>query len=117
MFSLFFFRSGHGDAVKFLIEYGCSPNLQDHQQSTPLHLAAEKGHIQVVEVLLSYPDTNLVSYHDYQVMFFISYLLFSYLDTNLVSYHDNQVMFVISYLLFRYLDTNLYDTMNTRSCF
>ena len=72
MFSLLFFRSGHGDAVKFLIEYGCSPNLQDHQHSTPLHLAAEKGHIQVVEVLLSYPDTNLVSYHDYQVIFLIS---------------------------------------------
>ena len=58
-----FYRSGHGDVVKFLLEYGCSPNLQNHQHSTPLHLAAEKGHIQVVEVLLSYPDTNLVSYH------------------------------------------------------
>lgn len=50
---------GHGEAVKFLLEYGCSPNLQNHQHSTPLHLAAEKGHVQVVEVLLSYPDTNL----------------------------------------------------------
>ena len=78
-FHCFFFRSGHGDAVKFLIEYGCSPNLQDHQHSTPLHLAAEKGHIQVVEVLLSYPDTNLVSYHDYQVRVLISYLLLCYL--------------------------------------
>jgi hypothetical protein len=58
-------------------------------------------------VLLSYPDTNLVSYHDYQVMFFISYLLFNYPDTNLVSYHDYQAMFVISYLLFIYIDTNL----------
>lgn len=53
---------GNTDVVQFLLREGCSPNVVNSDDRTPLHLSAIKGYPSVVEVLLSHPemDINLV---------------------------------------------------------
>jgi ankyrin repeat protein len=46
------------DIVKILLEEGADPNGQDSYDSTALHYASFRGHIQVVQALLSHPKTN-----------------------------------------------------------
>ena len=82
------------ETFKILIDFRKSPRFS---LTSPLSQLRKKSNRPVFTMcgepwssylLYSYLDTNLVSYHDNQVMLLISYLLFSYPDTNLVSYHD-----------------------------
>jgi hypothetical protein len=55
-------RLGYDDVAKVLLDL-CKVNLQDEDGYTPLHHAAEKGHIKVVQLLLdkSGPQINIRS--------------------------------------------------------
>ena len=44
-----------------LNEGECSPNLRNGNGCTPLHMAAEKGKVYVIELLLNHPDIDVVS--------------------------------------------------------
>ena len=46
------------DIVKILLEEGADPNGQDSYDSTALHYASFRGHIQVVQELLKHSQTN-----------------------------------------------------------
>ncbi|GAB1598990.1 krev interaction trapped protein 1-like [Argonauta hians] len=48
---------GHADAVLTLLRAGCSPNIANRDQQTPLHIAAMRGNPNVVDVLLE--DSNI----------------------------------------------------------
>jgi len=45
-------RRGHIDIVKYLLEQNISPNVDDFDYRTPLHAAAENGHMEVCRLLL-----------------------------------------------------------------
>ncbi|XP_059487078.1 ankyrin repeat and death domain-containing protein 1A-like isoform X2 [Neocloeon triangulifer] len=45
-------HNGHHDVVKRLIEAGARYNLKNKTGKTPLHAASEKGHVEVLELLL-----------------------------------------------------------------
>ena len=47
-------RGGYAECVRFLLSKGASPMLQDNAGGTVLHHAIEKGHIDVLEVLLEH---------------------------------------------------------------
>lgn len=53
---------GHHDIVQMLLTAGCSPNITNSDDRTPLHLAAKANNFEVVRVLLNHPeiDTNVV---------------------------------------------------------
>lgn len=50
---------GHPDIVQMLMMAGCSPNLTNIDDRTPLHLAAKAGSLEVVNVLLSHPEIDM----------------------------------------------------------
>ncbi|KAK6172059.1 hypothetical protein SNE40_018023 [Patella caerulea] len=50
---------GKADVVSALLELGCSPNLSDRNDSTPLHMAAKKGYPQVAKSLLLNRSINV----------------------------------------------------------
>ena len=55
-------RYGYLDCLQALLTEGeCPPNLTNQTGSSPLHLAARKGKVYVVELLLSHSDINVVS--------------------------------------------------------
>ena len=41
-------------------EGACSPNIENHWMSTPLHVAASNGRKQAVKLLLEHPDIHVV---------------------------------------------------------
>lgn len=41
------------EAIRFLVQAGCSASVQDSVASTPLHIAAGEGHIEAIKVLKS----------------------------------------------------------------
>jgi ankyrin repeat protein len=45
-------RGGYSELVRFLVERGASPLKQDHAGGTVLHHAIEKGHLDVLRVLI-----------------------------------------------------------------
>jgi broad specificity phosphatase PhoE len=49
-----------GDTVSLraLLESGANPNCTDYDNSTPLHIAAERGHLDVVKLLLAFKATR-----------------------------------------------------------
>lgn len=47
-------RGGYSQIVRYLLEKGASPLKQDTAGSTVLHHAIEKGHLEVLEVLIEY---------------------------------------------------------------
>lgn len=53
--------ASHGQFVtcKLLIEAGAALNVQDNDGSTALMCSSEHGHVDVVRLLLSYPDCDL----------------------------------------------------------
>ena len=52
---------GHDECVQTLLkDYGCSPNVCSSFTMTALHYAALQGHTNVVRVLLSHPDIDVV---------------------------------------------------------
>ena len=54
-------RHGHVEAIKVLVAEGaCSPNIENHWMSTPLHVAASNGRKQAVKLLLEHPDIHVV---------------------------------------------------------
>lgn len=63
MHILFFYRYGKFEATRILLEEGkCNPNLLNGQLSSPLHFAAGGGHAEIVQILLTHPDIDKVSY-------------------------------------------------------
>ena len=63
MHILFFYRYGKFEATRILLEEGkCNPNLLNGQLSSPLHFAAGGGHAEIVQILLTHPDIDRVSY-------------------------------------------------------
>eukprot|EP01084_Bolivina_argentea_P309905 536096_1 len=55
-------QNGHSFIVKLLLQNGADPNSTSYQGVSPLNMAAEEGHLEVVRVLLSHSDTDI----DYQ---------------------------------------------------
>lgn len=54
--------ASRGDRVGLnqMLRQGISPNVQDYDKRTALHLAASEGHASIVELLLAYKaDVNL----------------------------------------------------------
>ena len=47
-------RGGYSDVVRYLLEKRASPLKQDNAGGTVLHHSIEKGHLQVLEVLLEH---------------------------------------------------------------
>ncbi|XP_040895359.1 cyclin-dependent kinase 4 inhibitor C isoform X2 [Toxotes jaculatrix] len=45
-------RDGFADTVRVLIDHGADANLVDWKGNLPLHLAASKGHLEVVQLLI-----------------------------------------------------------------
>ncbi|KAG8003671.1 Cyclin-dependent kinase 4 inhibitor C, partial [Nibea albiflora] len=45
-------REGFVDSVRLLLDYKADPNLCDHKDNLPLHLAAMWGHLEVVKLLI-----------------------------------------------------------------
>jgi ankyrin repeat protein len=43
--------NGNIDLTRLLIEKGADPTARDHRQITPLHLAADNGHTDLVKLL------------------------------------------------------------------
>ena len=63
MHILFFYRYGKFEATRILLEEGkCNPNFLNGQLSSPLHFAAGGGHAEIVQILLTHPDIDRVSY-------------------------------------------------------
>ena len=61
-------RYGHVECVQTLLTEGnCSPSLTTQADSTVLHLAARKGRVEVVQLLLSHPNINIVGSLDWSV--------------------------------------------------
>ncbi|CAH1445457.1 unnamed protein product [Lactuca virosa] len=58
----FLIRASRSDRVGFnlMLREGISPNVQDYDNITALHLAASEGHDSIIELLLHYKvDVNL----------------------------------------------------------
>jgi ankyrin repeat protein len=51
--------NGNSRAVKSLLNEGANPNHKTHQGKTLLHLAAEKGNIEIAQLLLTGADPNV----------------------------------------------------------
>lgn len=47
---------GFSEIVKLLLEHDASPNIVDSKGSSPLHLAAWSGNVDIVRLLLSGPS-------------------------------------------------------------
>merc|ERR1711967_169073 len=47
-------RWNYNREVEVLLERGCNPDLRDEHGNTPLHIAAQNGHEEVVKTLLKY---------------------------------------------------------------
>jgi ankyrin repeat protein len=45
-------RGGYAEVVRYLLRHGASPLAQDNAGGTVLHHAIEKGHIDVLKVLV-----------------------------------------------------------------
>jgi len=55
-------KNGYRDLAELLMKLGSNANSKDHQQNTPLHLAALNGHKNVAEVLIRYgSDVNVTN--------------------------------------------------------
>jgi ankyrin repeat protein len=50
---------GNPEIVRLLLRHEAKLNVRDYQSSTPLHLAASRGHCAVMEVLLLYDDIDV----------------------------------------------------------
>ncbi|KAL3859728.1 hypothetical protein ACJMK2_009929 [Sinanodonta woodiana] len=50
---------GHKEAVAYLLDVGASPNSVNADERTPLHIAALRGYPEIIDCLLSHPDTDL----------------------------------------------------------
>lgn len=48
----FYFSAGQSEVVTILIEYGAAVNIQSQNGFTPLYMAAQENHDQVVKILL-----------------------------------------------------------------
>lgn len=62
MIGTFLSFASRGDRVGLnqMLRRGISPNVQDYDKRTALHLAASEGHASIVELLLAYKaDVNL----------------------------------------------------------
>ena len=49
---LFLFPAGQSEIVNILIQYGAAVNIQSQNGFTPLYMAAQENHDQVVKLLL-----------------------------------------------------------------
>lgn len=68
--------ASRGDRVGLnqMLRQGISPNVQDYDKRTALHLAASEGHASIVELLLAYKaDVNLKDRWRRTVSTFIDY--------------------------------------------
>lgn len=73
--------ASRGDRVGLneMLRQGMSPNVQDYDARTALHLAASEGHASIVELLLAYnADVNLCDRWSRTVIHFPTSLSFSF---------------------------------------
>lgn len=49
----------HPEIASILLKAGCDPNSKSHNDHTSLIIAASKGHIKILNVLLKWPTTKL----------------------------------------------------------
>ncbi|KAL0431364.1 UNVERIFIED_CONTAM: Potassium channel GORK [Sesamum radiatum] len=71
--------ASRGDRVGLneMLRQGMSPNVQDYDNRTALHLAASEGHASIVELLLAYnANVNLRDRWQRTVMKVLSFLFF-----------------------------------------
>ena len=57
---------GHADIVQLLVQAGCSIRCKDDDSSTPLHMAAAEGNLEVyigLRILRYYPCSLFLSFH------------------------------------------------------
>ena len=47
------------EVAKVLLKWKADPNVQDYDGGTPLHIAANRGHAEMVTILLSVPNIDL----------------------------------------------------------
>ena len=52
-------KDDHSEIVRLLLEKGCDPNCKNRAQRTPLHIAARKGNISLIHILLATKKCNL----------------------------------------------------------
>lgn len=45
-------ETGDENMLKFLHSLGADANLMDNEEKTPLHIATEKGHYKIVDMLI-----------------------------------------------------------------
>ncbi|XP_067037370.1 transient receptor potential cation channel subfamily A member 1-like isoform X2 [Acropora muricata] len=51
--------AGQVDTVKYLLYNHADPNIKDHREEAPLHVAVRTGNVEVVEALLNHTATNV----------------------------------------------------------
>lgn len=84
------------DAVRLLIELGCSVDLVDTEQRTPLHYAAEHGYPEIVQYLLSKGARNSTRDNigatpaHYAAQFSVECLKIIFEESNINEVNDNE---------------------------
>lgn len=47
-------RNGDTEAARQLLKGGCNPKLSDVNRNTPLHIATDGGHLEIIQLLIEY---------------------------------------------------------------
>lgn len=80
-------HSGHSDACQLLLRHGAGLEVIDHEEKTPLHLAVEHEHLQVVHLLLQQGAKTQVCVRCSYISFFSQ----GYQMADTYSYHHQHI--------------------------